>query len=135
MKSGIEKRREYMIMEYSRSFSVKQAIEATANMFQVSPDALYMDWERRHSWLKELVKLNDNGDLIRRLILEIQLTLKGVDELRVNADNDNCRLGALKLRISTLFRLIDLLHSYDAEELRERVVKLEALAEKGVFVP
>lgn len=135
MKPEIRERREYMMNEYGRSFSEKQAIDATANKFHVSTETLYVDWSRRQGWLKELVKLSDNDDLIRQLIVQIQMSLNEADELKNNADNDNCRLGAIKLKINTLFKLMNFLHNYDAEELRERIEKLERIVDKGVVIP
>ena len=135
MKAELRERRIYMIQEYSRTLSEKNAIESTAKNFVVNKDTLYVDWSRRNSWLKEIVPLKDNTNHIRQMFLEIYRSLQEIQELASQADNDNCRLGAHKLRINTLFKLIDFLKNYDAEELRERVEKIEKQLEKGAFIP
>ena len=134
MKPEIRERREYMIQEYSRSFSQKQVIEATANKFEVSQDTLYVDWSRRNSWLKEIVDFKDSSNMIRLLLVEVRRSLQEIEELAANADNDNCRLGAHKLRVNVLFKLVDLYRTYDNEELRERIERLERAVGEGVVI-
>lgn len=135
MKSAVRERRVFMIQEFNRSLSEKKAIESTSERFGVNKDALYVDWSRRDSWLKDIVNLSDNSNLIRQLVLEVYKSLNEIEDLASKADNDNCRLGAHRLRVNILFKLIDFLQSYDAEELRERVEKLEKKVERGMFMP
>ena len=135
MKAEVRERRIYMMQEFWRSRSEKMAIESTSKKFGISKDTLYVDWSRRDTWLKEIVDLRDTSNLIRQLFLDVYGSLLEIEELASKADNDNCRLGAHKLRINTLFKLIDFLQSYDVEELRERVEKLEKKAEGGMFIP
>jgi len=131
----VRERRIFMMQEYRRTLSEKKAIESTSRKFRMKKDTLYVDWSRRDIWLKDIVDLSANSNLIRQLILEVYRSLKEIEELASKADNDNCRLGAHRLRVNILFKLIDFLHSYDAEELRERVRKLEKKAEIGMFIP
>ena len=50
--------------------------------------------------------------------------------MALNADNDNCRLGAHKLRLNVIFKLIDLYSTYDNEELGQRLEKIERILEE-----
>jgi hypothetical protein len=135
MKQEIRERRVFMVQEYERSLSEKQAIQATAEEFQVNPDTLYVDWSRRGSWLKEIINFKDSPNLVRGAIIEIHRIMQKVEELAKNSDNDNCKLGAYKLQINSIFKIIDLYRSYDNEELRERIEKFEQTIGKGVIIP
>ena len=130
MKTEIRERRIFMMEEYGRSLSEKEAIEATAKKFKVNKGSLYTDWSRRENWLNEIVDLKDSSNMIRQLVFEIYRSLQGITKLSENADNDNCKLGALKLRIKVLFKLVDLYRTYDNEELRQRVEQLEEIVEE-----
>ena len=130
MKTQVRERRFHMIQEYSKSHSEKKAIESTSKKFGVKKDVLYVDWSRRDRWLKDVIDLKDAGNMICQLLIEVQSCLQEIDELAKNADNDNARLGAHKLRINILFKLIDLYRTYDNEELRERLEKLERIVEE-----
>jgi len=135
MKPEIRERRMFMIQEFGRSLSEKEAIESTAKKFGLTKDALYVDWGRRNNWLREIVDFKDNSNVIRQLIIEVYRSLQEIEKLASNADNDNCRLGAHKLKFNVIFKLIDLYRSYENEDLRERIEKLEKKIEKGVFIP
>ena len=118
-----------MIQEYSRTFSEKMAIESTSKKFKVKKETLYVDWDRRDTWLPKIISLKDSSNVIRLLLIEIDATLKQVDKMILETDNDNCRLGALKLKVSSVFKLIGLYRSYDEEDLLERIEKLEEIVE------
>ena len=116
-----------MIQEYSRTFSEKMAIESTSKKFNVKKEMLYVDWGRRNRWLPNIISLKDSSNLIRLLLIEIDATLKQVDKMILETDNDNCRLGALKLKVNSVFKLIGLYRCFDEEDLRERVENLEKI--------
>ena len=130
MNKKIRERRIYMIKQYNQSLSEKQAIEATARKFGIKKETLYIDWSRRGSWLKEIVDTKDHLIKIREWEDEIQKSLIEIEKLAQNADNDNCRLGAHRTRIDTLFKLIGLHRSLDREELLDRIEKLEEIVGK-----
>lgn len=131
MKKKIRERRSYMINEYNQSLSEKQAIEATARKFGIKKETLYIDWSRRGSWLKEIMDTKDHLIKIQQWEEEIQKSLKEIEKLAANADNDNCRVGAHTLKINILFKLIDLHSSLDREKLLDRIEKLEEIVSKN----
>ena len=135
MKTELLERRSFMLNHYGKFFSLKDAVTDTAQKFGVKTSILYVDWNRRSSWLKQILSLKDNSDLIRQLLLEVFRVLREIEKFGSVADNDNCRLGAHKLRLNGLFKLIDLFRSYDNEALKERIEKLEKKAAGGMFIP
>ena len=62
--------------------------------------------------------------------MEVRRSLQEIEKLALNADNDNCRLGAHKLRLNVIFKLIDLYSTYDNEELGQRLEKIERILEE-----
>jgi hypothetical protein len=135
MKPEIRERRIYMMQQFGQTFSEKQAIEATAKKFNINKDTLYTDWNRKDSWFKEIIDFKNNDNIIRQLLLDINRTLMEIQQLRKNTDNNNCKLSAYKLQLSTQFRLLDFFKNYDNEELKDRIEKLEEQAKKGTFIP
>ena len=135
MNKQVRERREFMVQEYNRTQSEKKAIESTSKKFKANKNSLYVDWSRRNNWLNEVVNLKNSCYIIQQLLKEALKTLQEIDKLASEADNDNCRLGALKLRVNVIFKLIDVYRTYDNEELRERIKKLEEMTKRGVFIP
>ena len=135
MKPEIRERRVFMVEAYGRSFSLREAVELTARRFQCEKMTLYVDWNRRGEWFKELCDLKETTTLIRQMIMDIFWNLKDIEEMRSMTKNDSIKLGTIKLAINTRLKLIELLRDFGYEELAERIEALERLSETGVFVP
>ncbi len=114
-----------MIREYGRSYSLKKAVKLTATEYECNEATLYVDWSRRKVWLKEICDFKDAGVRIRELILDQDRLMGEIDELKENADNSNCKLGALKLATHTRFKMIDVLRELGNQELER--IRLEEI--------
>lgn len=121
----IHKRREYLVRMYCRFLSLKDAFEATSEKFNVRITVLRADWNRRDSWPEEILENVNDSSLIRIYRKEICRTLLRAEIMMSKTTNDNCRLGAMKLKLATLFKLINLQKSINIEELLERIQNME----------
>ena len=124
-KAEIQKRREYLVRMYCRFLSLKDAFEATSEKFNVRITILRADWNRRDSWPEEILENVNDSSLIRIYSKEICRTLLRAEIMMSKTTNDNCRLGAMKLKVETLFKLINLQKSINIEELLERIQNME----------
>ena len=133
-RAKIFERRVYFVRCLCRFLSLKDALEVTASKFKVRVSTLRMDWSRRDSWPKEILEEVNDTSRISVYKKEICRTLAQTEYLIGTTKNDNCKLGATKLRISTLLKLIQLENSCKWKELWEKVETLEnQLKEKGVL--
>ena len=130
MKTELKQRRTYIIDVYGQTFSEKIAIEATAKKFGVKKNIVYVDWKRRNIWLKDIISFKNSNFLIRHFLRKVVKNLMEIEKLATNSNNDNVRLGAHKLQMSSLFKLIDFYHNYKNEELLERMEKIEEQIQK-----
>lgn len=109
-----------MLREYGRSYSLRNAVKLTATEYECNEASLYVDWSRRKVWLKEICDFKNAGVRIRELILDQDRIMGSINELMENADNSNCKLGALKLAVDTRFKMIAVLLELGNQEL-ERI--------------
>ncbi len=125
MNNMVRERRVFMLKEYGRSYSLRKAVKLTAAEYECNEASLYVDWSRRKVWLKEICDFKDAGVRIRELILDQYRIMGDINELIENADNSNCKLGALKLAVHTRFKMIDVLRELGNQELER--IRLEEI--------
>ena len=129
----IERRREMLSLNRS-GMKPNEWIPLVASNHGISEDAVKKDWNKRGCWKRSLIDLKNCSDLIRGCILDIEKYSIQLETFVKNTKDESCKLGAIKQLIENRFKLIKFYHSYDNEELRERVKKLEKMAERGVFI-
>ena len=138
MKRGTQEemvgRRTEMLNLNRSGMKPNQWIPLVASNHEVSEDAVKKDWDKRSSWMTNMIDLRNCGDLIRGCIIDIENYSIQLETFVKTSKNENCKLGAIKQLIENRFKLIKFYHSYDNEDLRERIEKLEKMAEKGVFI-
>ncbi|MQY62569.1 hypothetical protein GH146_04730 [archaeon] len=110
--------------------SLKAAFEATSEKFKVSIPVLRVDWNRRDRWPKEIFENVTDPVLISIYLLGIHRTLQQTELLLSKTTNDNCRVGALKLKADSLFKLINLQKSITIERVLERLENMERTLEE-----
>ena len=80
---------------------------------------------------EESLCFDRNDTVIRQFILDLMRIMKDLEVFRYKADNDNARLGALRLSVDMRFRLIDLLRQLEFDtEIKERIERLEEAAQQ-----
>jgi len=125
LKRDVQERRVYWVRIYCRTLSLKAAFEATSEKFHVSIPVLRVDWSRRDRWPKEIFENVTDPVLIYIYLLGIHRTLQQTELLLSKTTNDNCRVGALKLKADSLFKLINLQKSIMVEGILERLENME----------
>lgn len=135
-KAEIRKRREFFWYALESTLSLKTALQGTSSKFGVSIAVLRVDWSRRRNWPPEIFGKIDDMILEELYNSGITKSLHQTELIISQNENLNCKLGALKLKISTYFKLKSGVEDKNYKKLLiERLEKLEKLAEKGVFIP
>jgi hypothetical protein len=109
--------------------SMKIALEQTAEKFKVTKGSLKVDWFRRGSWPKEIFQTINDSRNDYFCLLEIRKSISQLESLRKRArkqNNINAELGAIKSKIDTAFKLVNLRRTISEEDFLERLEKLEA---------
>ena len=81
-----------------------------------------------------MIDLKNCGELIRGCIFDIENYSIKLENFVKTTKNENCKLGAIKQLIENRFKLIKFYHSYDNEDLREQIEKLERKIEEKMKV-
>ena len=135
MDSSITERRKTFVEILSQRGSMKIALKETSKKYGVANSALRTDWNRRSNWPKQIFENINNPIFTFQYMLEIRVALRQLENLIKKTTNPNYKLGAIRTKIDTLFKLVNLQRALDSENYLERIEKLERMAEKGVFIP
>lgn len=125
MRKGLPERRRLLIEIYVKTWSLRKAIEVVSKRFQVSEATLRVDWQRRHTWLKEVSEQLSDSTQSEFYLIGIHETLAQIDRELKQTSNPSCRVGLLKTKIDVLFRLIELQNLVDHQALAKRVEEME----------
>jgi hypothetical protein len=120
-----DERRETFVETLCRTGSKRVAIQVTAEKFGVSPEAVKMDWSRRASWPLTIFKKINSPVFTYLFTLEIREGLNQIEKLIRNTENSNCKLGAIRTKVDTLFKLVNLQRADSLENIQERMEMLE----------
>ena len=129
------KRRGDMTSFHKKGMKTNDWIPIVASKYGVSEDAVKKDWNKRPFWNKNMIDLRNCGALIRGCIFDIENYSIKLENFVKTTKNENCKLGAIKQLTENRFKLIKFYHSYDNEDLRERIENLERVIGKGVVIP
>ena len=125
MRRQLLERRRTLIKIYTKTWSLKEAIETVSKQFQASEATLRVDWQRRHTWLKEVFPQLSDPILSEFYLIGIHETLAQIDREFKRTSNSSCRVGLLKTKMDVLFRLIELQNLADNQALAKRVEEME----------
>jgi hypothetical protein len=106
--------------------SKKIAEQEIAQEFRVTTKAVRIDWRRRASWPKENFEEINNPVFTFLYMLEIREALNQIEKIIRKTENPNCKLGAIRTKADTLFKLVNLQRSVSLENILDRMEKLEA---------
>ena len=135
MENNLTDRRKTFTEILNRTGSMKIALKETSKKYGVAKSALRTNWNRRSSWPKQIFENINDPIFIFQHTLEIRKSLRQLENLINKTTNPNVKLGAIRTKIDTLFKLVNLQRALDSENYLERIEKLERMAEKGVFIP
>ena len=111
-----------MLRFHSRGLKLVDYIEKLATKHGCSKSALINDFTRRHNWIPEILLLDKSKDLVNELMLTLQEARTAAWRVFHEADNDNARVGALKLLGDSVFRQIEVLQSLgEIQQVPQRI--------------
>jgi predicted amidohydrolase YtcJ len=124
------KRRVEMLDTVNKGFHPAVVIGQLAEKYKVSERCLWSDWERRMKWVPVLLGLEKYTGFAEGIEAKLNAVQKAAWSIYVHADNDNARVGALKV-------VLDSLEVYSSTVLSRdillRLEHVEELAEKKVL--
>ena len=123
------KRRVEMLDAVSTGLHPSAVVGQLAEKYGVSERCLWSNWERRAKWVPVLLELEKYGDFADVIEQKLNAVQKAAWSIYLQADNDNARVGALKVVLDCLEVHSDVVLSRD---ILERLERVEELAEKKV---
>lgn len=124
------KRRVEMLDTVNKGFHPAVVIGQLAEKYKVSERCLWSDWERRMKWVPVLLGFEKYTGFAEGIETKLNAVQKAAWSIYVHADNDNARVGALKV-------VLDSLDVYSSTVLSRdillRLEHVEELAEKKVL--
>jgi hypothetical protein len=123
------KRRAEMLDTVCKGFHPSAVISQLAEKYHVSERCLWSDWERREKWVPILLDLEKYSGFAQVIESKLNAVQKAAWSIYLRADNDNARVGALKVVLDSLE-----VHSNTvlSREIFSRLEHVEELAEKKV---
>ena len=124
MKKEVEQRRKNMISDYVKTWSLKETVKINSKKYNVSEEALRMDWSRRKSWPKKVFENLDEVSC-EFYVLAVHNTLNQIEKELSQTSNPSCRVGLLKTKVQILFKLIEIKKSLSDQALLRRIERME----------
>lgn len=121
------KRRVEMLDTVNRGFHPSVVVGQLVEKYGVSERCLWSDWERRETWVPALLGLEKFAGFAESFETKLNAVQKAAWSIYVHADNDNARVGALKVVLDSLEVHSDIVLSRD---ILSRLEHVEELAEK-----
>jgi hypothetical protein len=111
-------RRTDLLSLLSKGIKLKDAVDTLSEKYQVSPRDVYHDWEKREQWTRQITRQKDPS-YFDILLTGLQEIIRESWYLAKTADNDNAKVGALRLAQDTYFNMIGLLQGLGLGEQGE----------------
>ena len=124
------KRRVEMLDTVNRGFHPAIVIGQLVEKYSVSERCLWSDWERREKWVPALLDLEKFAGFAESFEAKLNAVQKAAWSTYATADNDNARVGALKVVLDSLEVYSDIVLSRD---ILSRLEHIEELAEKKIL--
>ena len=124
------KRRAEMLDTVNKGFHPSAVVGQLVEKYGVSERCLWSDWERREKWVPALLGFEKFASFAESFEAKLNAVQKAAWSIYVHADNDNARVGALKVVLDSLEVHSDIVLSRD---ILMRLERVEELAEKRVL--
>ena len=124
------KRRAEMLDAVNKGFHPSAVVGQLVEKYGVSERCLWSDWARREKWVPTLLGFEKFAGFAESFEAKLNAVQKAAWSIYVHADNDNARVGALKVVLDSLEVHSDIVLSRD---IIERLEHVEELAEKRVL--
>jgi hypothetical protein len=120
-------RRADMLDMVCKGFHPSAVISQLTEKYHVSENCLWVDWERREKWVPILLALEKYSGFAQSVEIKLNAVQKAAWSIYLRADNDNARVGALKVVLESLEVHANTVLS---GEVLSRLEHVEQLAEK-----
>jgi len=124
------KRRAEMLDTICKGFHPSAVINQLAEKYHVSERCLWSDWERREKWVPILLDLEKYSGFAQVIESKLNAVQKAAWSIYLRGDNDNARVGALKVVLDSLEAHSNTVLS---REIVLRLEHVEELAKKKVM--
>lgn len=121
------KRRVEMLDAVSTGLHPSAVVGQLAGKYGVSERTLWSDWERREKWVLTLLGLEKYAGFADVIEGKLNAVQKAAWSIYLHADNDNARVGALRVVLDSLEVHGNIVQT---REVLERLDRLEDVAEK-----
>ena len=123
------KRRAEMLDTVCKGFHPATVISQLAEKYHVSEACLWSDWKRRRKWIPIILGLEKYSGFAEVINSKLNAVQKAAWSLFLRSDNNNARVGALKVVLESLE-----VHSNAvlSKEIVTRLEHVEEIAEKKV---
>lgn len=123
MNQTLYERRVQCLKFYSRGIPPSKWTKELSQIYHVSPDTIWRDWNRRQIWLPVIANMKDPETVMSACVQENMQVKEAAWKLYHNGDNDNARAAALKIILEVNDRLMELNILPRLEALEEKVLK------------
>ena len=131
MNQDLRERREKLLDLRFKGLPMNEIVTDLSKDYNVTESAIYMDWSRRDTWIKEVTEFTDLDSELYESLSHIKKARNKALLLVYSSDNDNAKVGALRLYADMNFKIInvimDLKKYRDIEEIKERLMELEQI--------
>ena len=117
------KRRVEMLETVNKGFHPAVVIDQLAKKYQVSEDSLWADWKRRKKWAPIILALQQYCGFSEMQRATVNAVEKGAWSIFHNGDNDNAKVGALRVILDGVEAQYGILLSSDMLSRLERLEK------------
>jgi predicted DNA-binding protein YlxM (UPF0122 family) len=124
MLAKLRERRKKMLKAHFRGITTSKWISAIAEEYGVSEDAIWQDWKRRQSWLKEVFEMADVIDEINMGMAELSNIKEEAWQTYHLAENAQSKAAALKIIACVIRDKIEILQSFGT--IYKKPLKIES---------
>ena len=126
----VERRSELLRME-GLGLSVNEIVKELSVKAQVSERTVYKDFENRIFWQPTVQQYEGLERTYHKNLNRLEQIYRKASHVYLKADNDNAKVGALRLMLEIVTRLNEI---HVLPNILNRLKDLEEKAKKGVFV-
>jgi hypothetical protein len=112
MLERIRERRKKMLKAHFRGVTTSKWVSAIAEEYHVSTDAIWQDWKRRQTWIKEVFEMADVIDEIHMGMAELSNVKEEAWQTYHLAENAQSKAAALKIVAGVIRDKIEILQSF-----------------------
>lgn len=108
-KVKVAERRWELLQLEGTGFNRNEIVKRLSEKFGVSERAIYYDFQRRRIWQPALTQVEDRKKVFYKILNRFEQIYRKASFVHLQTQNDNAKVGALKLMLDVNTRLADVL--------------------------